>query len=508
MSLSCLLMLAGLAVAGPAPDGPPTERLQRKDAEAYAIEIVRITRAIHELYVRPVPVPELCAQALTALYQAAEIAAPPHLQADFEKADEAEQIKLIVRCRESVGNPAILRSQGDLLVSCRTICRCLDPYSVVLTGTDLSRGIGREMNSGVGLEVHDNGGFGPVSLRTIAPGGPAQRAGLRPGDTITHVDGLSLAQAKKSSDEIMRRLNSTVQDEILQATLPTASPPREDEPAGPVRLTLRRPGEKAPLEVKLEGEVFQPESVLGVSRDWNNRWNYWIDRDHKIAQIRLGALSPSTPDELAQVLEKLRQDDVRGVVLDLRWCPGGMLQSAIDVAGQFLRKGTIATIQGRKDGETKYCVEEGPKFLGVPVVVLVNADSSGGAELIAAALQDHGRATVAGQRTVGKGSVQSFITLPIQGTPAGLKLTSATFVRPSGKPLHRFPDSKVTDDWGVRPDPGQECRISPELSRQLRDWWLLQTLRPGGCEKTLPLDDPEKDVQCRQAVLLLTRRIR
>ena len=81
-----------------------------------------------------------------------------------------------------------------------------------------------------------------------------------------------------------------------------------------------------------------------------------------------------------------------------------------------------------------------------------------------------------------------------------LKVTSGVFVRPNGKNLHRFPDSKPADDWGVHPDPKLECRMSPDLGRQLREAWLLQTLRPGSSNEALLLDDPEKDPQ-RQAAL-------
>ncbi len=122
-------------------------------------------------------------------------------------------------------------------------------------------------------------------------------------------------------------------------------------------------------------------------------------------------------------------------------------------------------------------------FLGFSLVVLVNRETSGGAELIAAALQDHHRAAIVGQRTRGKASIQTLLPLPIPD--AGLKLTNGMFLRPSGKNLHRFPESKRTDDWGVRPDPGREFPITPELSKQLGEWSQLLALRPGAPTKRL-----------------------
>ncbi len=88
-----------------------------------------------------------------------------------------------------------------------------------------------------------------------------------------------------------------------------------------------------------------------------------------------------------------------------------------------------------------------------------------------------------------------------------MKLTTGTFLRPNGKNLHRFPDSKETEDWGVRPDPGLEMRLSADLSRQLKQWWLWQTLRPGPSTEALPLDDPENDPQRQTALAALLQQL-
>src|SRR5262249_43823320 len=129
-------------------------------------------------------------------------------------------------------------------------------------------------------------------------------------------------------------------------------------------------------------------------------------------------------------------------------------------------------------------------------------ETSGGAELIAAALQDHGRASVAGRRTRGKASIQN--TLVIPGTDANLKLTTGSFLRPSRQNLHRFPESKPSDPWGVRPDAELECRVRPGLGRRLKGGWLLQSLGPGEDKEILPLDDPAND-PTRQAALQALR---
>ncbi len=154
----------------------------------------------------------------------------------------------------------------------------------------------------------------------------------------------------------------------------------------------------------------------------------------------------------------------------------------------------------RNRPEDVYRSLDGDKLRDFPMVVLINGDTVGGGELIAAALQDHHRAVLIGQRTRGKGNVQTISPL---GT-LSLKVTSGTLLRPSGKNLHRFPDNKPTDDWGVTPDAGREFRISPDLSRALRKWWEQQTMRPGSSTERLPLDDPLVDPQRNAAWEALT----
>src|SRR5262249_15180218 len=152
---------------------------------------------------------------------------------------------------------------------------------------------------------------------------------------------------------------------------------------------------------------------------------------------------------------QLQADGLRGLILDLRWCPGGALDESVSVADLLLGDCTIATTQWRNARLQEFISQKAGSFLDFPVVVLVNGETSGGAELIAAALQDNKRAVVAGQRTVGKGSIQMLLDLPLEKN-WDVKLTTGTFLRPSGKNINRFADSKPGDDWGVRPEANLE----------------------------------------------------
>ena len=143
---------------------------------------------------------------------------------------------------------------------------------------------------------------------------------------------------------------------------------------------------------------------------------------------------------------------MRGLILDLRFNPGGLLDSSIDVADLFVSEGRIVSTSGRNHQDQTWDATKEGTFSGFPIAVLVNRYSASGSEIVAACLQDHDRAVVIGERTWGKGSVQNVIELE-EGNSV-LKLTTASYCRPSGKNIHRFPDSTEDDDWGVMPDEG------------------------------------------------------
>jgi carboxyl-terminal processing protease len=262
-----------------------------------------------------------------------------------------------------------------------------------------------------------------------------------------------------------------------------------------------------PRKVTLNNESFRPETVLGVNRNMDNSWNYYVDARRKVAQVRIAAVAEGTAAVLHEVLTQLQADGLRGLILDLRWCPGGYLTESVNIARLFLSDGIIATVRYRtKQQDEEHRAASDETVFDFALVVLVNSETSGGAELIAAALQDHKRALISGERSLGKASVQTLLALPVNN--AGLKLTSGQFARPSGKALHRSPDSKPSDDWGVRPAARLTFPVTPDLSAQLRDWWLLQTLRPGWSNELLPLDDPDNDPQRQGALRVLLRRLK
>jgi carboxyl-terminal processing protease len=510
-ALFAVFLLAALLAAAPVPvrnSSPPGGG----EAEAFAQNLLGAVNQVVEQYVRHVSRTELLHAALAGLYERARLPVPPRLEAEIVAAlldwgDDGPKVpplgpekyeavlRLLRRTRAEVGAAEALAGQDPLLVACHEMARSLDPYSGVVTAEEQRRSAALEWEvESVGLDLDDAPG-GALVVRQVLPGGPAQRAGLRPGDEVTHLGGEPVGGLPR---------------ELTLARLGVPAPPDDpaavvERPASPggaaaVRVTFRRKGAPGPRTAPLRPERFHPETVLGVARNDDNTWEYFVDRRRRVAHVRLAGLARGTAREMRDVLDRLQEGGpLGGLLLDLRWCPGGYLDEAVDTARLFLpADGTIATVRSRQREDTVYrCTKDGAAG-DFPVVVLVNGTTSGGGELIAAALQDHGRAAVAGQRTFGKASVQAPLYVGVPG--AALKLTTGTFVRPSGKNLHRAPGGAPANDWGVRPDRGREFRVPADLGRALQEWWQQQTLRPGASEERLPLDDPSADPQ-RQAAL-------
>ena len=191
--------------------------------------------------------------------------------------------------------------------------------------------------------------------------------------------------------------------------------------------------------------------------------------------MRISNFAEKTPEELRQALRWLTQRNMRGLVLDLRDDPGGLLTAATDICDMFIDSGVIVTTRGR-DGKISHAIEATSDgvFGDFPMAVLVNQFSASASEIVAACLQDHGRAVVVGQRTWGKGTVQEVIGLPDdQGI---LKLTTASYWRPSGKNIHRTKKASETDEWGVKPDAGFDVVVEGDELIALRQWRLRRDI--------------------------------
>ena len=323
----------------------------------------------------------------------------------------------------------------------------LDPHSAFLDAReyDEMRATTTGSYSGVGIEVSAEDGR--VVVVTPIEGSPAARAGVRSGDVVLAVDGRPVTADRL--EETIGRMRGAVGTRV--------------------RLAVGRAGETEPLTFTLErGEVYvhtvRAEPLPG-----------------EYGYVRITQFSDSTPDDLLAALTRLMRTPgdpnlhpMHGLVLDLRGNPGGVLESAVSVADAFLEEGLIVRADGRTpEARFQMTATAGDVLDGQPIVVLVDGGSASGSEIVAGALRDHGRATLMGERTFGKGSVQTVI--PLRDGQA-LKLTTSRYFTPSGTSIHERglePDIVIRrlehETAGTRPLPPMQDSAVLTALQYLRD---------------------------------------
>ena len=319
----------------------------------------------------------------------------------------------------------------------------LDQYSDYISPDEFDRfrtGVENEFG-GIGIRV----GMIDGQLTVITPlyGTPAYRAGVRKDDTILRIEDASTESM--ALEEAIRRMKGPIGSELK------------------IRVKHNDGVEE---QFTMSRELVQLETVVGDRRQPDDQWQFLYDAEKKIGYIRIKSFSGQTAEELKQAMQQLDQQEIKALILDLRFNPGGMLTSAIEVSDTFLTDGKkIVSTSGRNVPDRSWSASEEGTFTGFKMAVLVNRYSASASEIVSAALQDHARAKVIGERTWGKGSVQNIIEL--EGGRSALKLTTASYMRPSGKNIDRLADATDEDDWGVRPDDGFAHRMSTDELRRL-----------------------------------------
>jgi carboxyl-terminal processing protease len=337
----------------------------------------------------------------------------------------------------------------------------LDPHSEFLDAQDYQQ-----------LQNDTEGQFGGLGLNVTARDGyvtviapmedtPGFRAGILTGDRIVKVDGRSVE--RKSLGEVVKQLRG--------------------EPGTPVTVTIQRPATGAEKSFTLTRAIIQ----IAMVKDINGRKQFSLGAD-KIGYIRITEFGEKAGDELEAALRKLKAQDMKALILDLRLNPGGLLDEAVTVAQKFLPRGQlVVSTEGRHSVE-KYFAKGGDELEGIPIVVLVNLGSASAAEIVTGCLQDLHRAVILGEKTFGKGSVQSIFPLD---NGWALKLTVAKYYTPSHRVIH---------EHGIEPDV-----VVPMTEEQERA--LLLTRLPGGLESLDATDRVRvaqiQDVQLERAEDLL-----
>lgn len=328
----------------------------------------------------------------------------------------------------------------------RGMVESLDPHSSFLD-PDMYKEMQSETKGefgGIGIEITIKDGF-PTVITAIEDT-PASKAGLKPGDHIIKIDGKSTKNMGLT--QVVRMIRG--------------------EKGKPVTLTIMREGFTSPKDFTIVRDIIKVKSVK--SRMLEEGYGY----------IRITQFQERTSEDLRKAIEELKRNslNLKGIVLDLRNNPGGLLEQAVSVADEFLSEGLIVSIEGRKkEGRTSFFAQKEDVYSG-PLVVLVNEGSASASEIVAGALKDNRRAIVVGTKTFGKGSVQTIFPL---GDGSALKLTTAKYYTPKGKSIQQegiVPDITVENSFSrVKSDEKDKTQKKPEEIEDFQLYMALQILK-------------------------------
>ena len=374
----------------------------------------------------------------------------------------------------------------------------LDDFSAIIWPHEIARFNKMTQGSFVGVGVQIE--FDETSnVRVVTPieGTPAHKAGIRPDDFITKVNGTAVFGL--SLDQVVDLITGP------RGTNVTVTVERKDKPA-------EADSPKKEIEFTLKRDRIEVASVKGWRRsgEGENDWSWFVDPQEKIGYVRVLNFTETTSDELGKAVRSMQQEGVKGMVLDLRFNPGGLLDQAVEVSRMFVEKGVIVMTRnaaGRIEDPRR---AQGDAALShLPVVVLINRGSASASEIVSGALQHYGNrgdipVVVMGQRSYGKGSVQQVMNL--RGGRAMMKLTTSYYMLPDERIIHRKPGAQV---WGV--DPNLPVEMLPQ---QIADALTLRknadVLLGVGNEASPDPDDlinKNLDLQVEAARLLLMAKV-
>jgi C-terminal peptidase prc len=441
------------------------------------------------------------------MFRELEATIPENIEKQFEGVREKQPDALtdiLADAREFLGKREDLDGAKDITLAMRSMMeQNLDPYSTYYSKEDI-----REMESqmsgrftGIGVQIRRDLVRDGLLVVTPIKGSPAHKAGFLAGDLITEII--------REVDEEGKKLNPP--EVISTQGMSTKEAVRKilGMDRTKVKIKVVREGTEKPIEFELTRARVDVETVLGFQRKKDDSWDHFIDKKNKIAYIRLTQFAPRSYEDMRETVEKLSKEGIKGLVFDLRFNPGGHLHAAVQISDLFIDDGLIVTIRPRSGvaDEEPYGGKTDGSFLNFPMVCMVNGMSASGSEIVAACLQDHGRAVILGERSYGKGSVQNI--MDFYHTEAKIKLTWATFWRPNGKNLNKLSTSgKEDEDWGVRPDAGFNLPLSAAdrvlLFKQIRDAEIIP-------RRDLPSKEPPtefKDKQLEAALEYLRGQIK
>jgi C-terminal peptidase prc len=345
--------------------------------------------------------------------------------------------------------------------------------------------------SGIGISIRRD--LVKDGLLVVSPikDSPAYKAGLKAGDVITEIRREVGPQGEplKDSDPKVISTKGMKTETALDIIL--------GKPGTPVSIVVERETPDGKTETKqfdLKRGRVSVETVLGLSRKDDDTWNYWLDEPNKVAYLCLTQFAQNTFGDLKIALDKLKGQGMKALVLDLRFNPGGTLIGGVIVSDFFLEEGLILEVRPRVGEPEKYYDRGAGRYVGFPMVVLVNGYSASASEIVSAALQDYGRAVIVGERTYGKGTVQQ--VKEFRPTGGEIKMTIARYFPPLGRNIDRLSTpGKPEDEWGVQPDKGHEVKLTKDEQRDLAESFRDREIIP---RRDLPKKDTKPAFKDRQ----------
>ncbi|MFI4861584.1 MAG: S41 family peptidase [Phycisphaerales bacterium JB063] len=304
----------------------------------------------------------------------------------------------------------------------------LDPFTTVIWPEDL-RQFSRSLSGdfvGVGVQIQRLDG--KLVVVTPLEGTPGMEAGIKANDIITRVNGRSTSTW--SIDKAVREITGPEGTRVV--------------------LTIVRPGVDDPIEMTIVRKKIILESIKGWAHREGGGWDYWVDQEAGLGYIRMTQFLRQTADDMDAAVEQMqREGEIKGLIIDLRFNPGGLLSTAVEVVDRFVPAGRIVSTVDAEGNETNVQnARRRTTYTGdFPVVLLINRGSASASEIVSGALQDYERAFIIGENSYGKGSVQDIF--PLGRGEAYFKCTTQHYMLPLGRIIHRTPESDV---WGIQPD--------------------------------------------------------
>ena len=489
-------------------------KLDDEAAKLFAKKLMFGLERFKSIYIKELDLGEMTAQAIKGIYVRADQKVSPDLEEKLKKAKglpKSDLLELLKEARLPLGKREDFDKDRDVEIALHAgIYKLVDPYTDY---TDKEKVAEREKDlqgffTGIGVLIRRD--LVKDALLVISPikGSPAYNAGLKAGDFIVKI--------RREVDSNGEKLNPPEETSTKGMKVQDAVKIILGTPGTKVKVYIEREGEKEHKEYEITRGLVEVETVLGFKRKDDDSWDYFIDPKSKIAYIYLTQFSRNSFYEIDKAVKKIEKEGAKALILDVRFDPGGYLDVARDVCDLFVDDGLLVTIKPRvgeeysmigkhesvhrQRGKPDYPFGSHTSF---PMVCLINGGSASASEILSACLQDHNRAIIMGERSFGKGSVQTVQELKDDRQKIDLgevKITQATFWRPNGKNLNKS-STKGTEeeDWGVRPDKGYSIKLTPQETGQLADRLREWSNIPNREAKPKPSDkEKEKEFKDRQ----------